>query len=97
MNCVANGKLHKSKIFKNIYIQPAAGDAGGSLGSALALYHMYFHKNRIYNKEKSQDLMKGSYLGPYYSKKEILIMNKKIKQYMIITKVLKNFQKRLQS
>ena len=79
LNCVANGKLHKSKIFKNIYIQPAAGDAGGSLGSALALYHMYFHKNRIYNKEKSQDLMKGSYLGPYYSKKEILIMNKKNK------------------
>ncbi len=79
LNCVANGKLHKLKIFKNIYIQPAAGDAGGSLGSALALYHMYFSKDRIYKKDESQDLMKGTYLGPYYSKKEILIMNKKNK------------------
>ena len=79
LNCVANGELHKLKIFKNIYIQPASGDAGGSLGSALALNHMYFEKPRVYNHERAQDLMKGSYLGPYYSKKEILNMNKKNK------------------
>jgi carbamoyltransferase len=77
LNCVANGKIEELKIFDKIYIQPASGDAGGSLGSALAINHMYFDKERIY--KKGYDLMKGSYLGPYYSNKEILITNKKYK------------------
>jgi len=77
LNCVANGKIEELEIFTNIYIQPASGDAGGSLGAALAVNHMYFDYNRHYSKD--YDLMKGSYLGPYYSDKEILITNKKYK------------------
>ena len=77
LNCVANGKIEELGIFENIYIQPASGDAGGSLGAALAINHMYFDSDRIYSKD--YDLMKGSYLGPYFSEKEILITNKKYK------------------
>ena len=77
LNCVANGKIDELKLFDNIYIQPASGDAGGSLGCALAINHMYFNIDRNYS--KSYDLMKGSYLGPYFSKKEIIITNKKYK------------------
>ncbi len=77
LNCVANGKIEDLKLFKKIYIQPAAGDAGGSIGSALAVNHMYFEKERKYTND--YDLMRGSYLGPLYSKKEILISNKKLK------------------
>jgi carbamoyltransferase len=77
LNCVANGKLLKERIFKNIYIQPAAGDAGGALGAALAASMMYFDEKRIFT--PSGDQMKGSYLGPEYSEKEILQMNKKVK------------------
>ena len=65
LNCVANGKLQKEGIFKNVYIQPAAGDAGGSLGAALAAYYIYFQKDRILS--KGFDNMKGSYLGPEFS------------------------------
>ena len=68
LNCVANGKILKSKIFDNIWIQPAAGDAGGSLGAALALWHLE-QKNK--RKVNSNDDMQGSYLGPEYSQKEI--------------------------
>ncbi len=77
LNCVANEKIEELGIFENIYIQPASGDAGGSLGAALAINHMYFETNRLYTEE--YDLMKGSYLGPYFSDKEIMIMNKKFK------------------
>jgi carbamoyltransferase len=77
LNCVANGKIEGLKLFKNIYIQPASGDAGGSLGSALAINHMYFDRERKYTLD--YDLMKGSYLGPFYSNKEIMIINKKLK------------------
>ncbi len=77
LNCVANGKLLQEGIFKNIYIQPAAGDAGGALGAALAVGMMYFDETRIMN--TSGDQMKGSYLGPKYSEDEILKMNKKVK------------------
>ena len=76
LNCVANGKLLKKEIFKNIYIQPASGDAGAALGAALAVYYIYFDSNRIVN--KIGDIMKGSYLGPSFSNKEIMSMNKKI-------------------
>ena len=74
LNCVANGKLEKVKVFENIYIQPAAGDAGGSLGAALAINHLYFKNERKINKI---DLMKGSYLGPSFSSCEIENFNQK--------------------
>ena len=68
LNCVANGKILKKKIFDNIWIQPAAGDAGGSLGAALALWHLEFGNKRNLNNE---DKMKGSFLGNEFSQKEI--------------------------
>jgi len=77
LNCVSNGKIDELKLFDNIYIQPASGDAGGSLGCALAINHMYFDRERVFS--DGYDLMKGSYLGPYYSDKEISITNKKYK------------------
>ena len=77
LNCVANGILQRKKIFKNIYIQPAAGDAGGALGAAQAAYHIYFNGER--KCLDSVDKMKGSYLGPFFSDKEIVQMNKSTK------------------
>ena len=68
LNCVANGKIHKEEIFENIWIQPAAGDAGGALGAALALWHKELKKERLITKK---DNMKGSYLGPSYNNDEI--------------------------
>jgi carbamoyltransferase len=68
LNCVANGKLFKEKIFKNIWVQPAAGDAGGSLGAALALWHIEQENERII---LSGDKMKGSYLGDEFSQTQI--------------------------
>ena len=69
LNCVANGKILKEGSFKNIWIQPAAGDAGGSLGAALGFWHIELKKNRKIDNNK--DAMIGSYLGPEYSDKEI--------------------------
>jgi carbamoyltransferase len=77
LNCVANGKLLKENIFKDIYIQPAAGDAGGALGAALVGSYMYFDEARPVNAQSDQ--MSGSYLGPDYSDKEISLLNKKVK------------------
>ena len=68
LNCVANGKILKEKIFDNIWVQPAAGDAGGSLGAALALWHIEQNNPRTVD---HNDSMQGSYLGPEYSQKEI--------------------------
>ena len=68
LNCVANGKILKEKIFDNIWIQPAAGDAGGSLGAALALWHIDQGNKRSIN---LNDDMKGSYLGTEYNQEEI--------------------------
>jgi len=68
LNCVANGKMLKEKIFENIWVQPAAGDAGGSLGAALALWYIEQNNPR---KVDHNDSMQGSYLGPEYSQKEI--------------------------
>ena len=68
LNCVANGKILKEKIFDNIWIQPAAGDAGGSLGAALALWHIEQKNKRIIN---STDDMKGSYLGTEFHQDDI--------------------------
>ncbi len=75
LNCVANGKLLKANIFKNIYIQPAAGDSGGALGAALAAHYMYFNKER----KAEQNAMPHPYLGPAFSEKEIQSMNKKVR------------------
>ncbi len=68
LNCVANGKILKEKIFNKIWVQPAAGDAGGSLGAALAFWHIEQNESRVIN---LNDDMKGSYLGPEYSQKQI--------------------------
>ncbi len=62
LNCVANGKIIKEKIFDHIWIQPAAGDAGGSLGAALAYWHHELKKPRL----NTRDQMKGAYLGPKF-------------------------------
>ena len=68
LNCVANGKILKEKIFDKIWIQPAAGDAGGSLGAALALWHIENGKERLVNQN---DDMNGSYLGTEFSEEQI--------------------------
>jgi len=69
LNCCANGKLLSENIFKNIWIQPASGDAGGSLGAALAYYYSKTKEQRVIN--SNLDSQEGSYLGPSYSKEEI--------------------------
>lgn len=69
LNCVANGNILKNGKFDNVWIQPAAGDAGGALGAALAVYYMGLNKDRIVNPSDSQE---GSLLGPKYSEEEIL-------------------------
>jgi carbamoyltransferase len=71
LNCVANSKIAKAGIFDDIWIQPAAGDAGGSLGAALAAYHIWGKKER---KLQYPDAMKNAYLGPRYDDKHILNM-----------------------
>jgi carbamoyltransferase len=68
LNCVANGRVLKEVPFEKIWIQPAAGDAGGSLGVALAIWHRYLGKPRTVN---DGDAMKGSYLGPRDSETEV--------------------------
>ena len=68
LNCVANGKILREKIFENIWIQPAAGDAGGSLGAALALWHIDQGNKRIVN---PNDDMAGSYLGSEFTQNQI--------------------------
>ena len=70
LNCVANGKILKEKIIDNIWIQPAAGDAGGALGAAMALWHKEL-KNERYVNSKVEDKMQGSYLGPSFNDDEI--------------------------
>ena len=68
LNCVANGKILEQKIFDKIWIQPAAGDAGGSLGAALAFWHLHLKKEREID---NSDSMKGSYLGPEFKQHDI--------------------------
>ena len=83
LNCVANGRLLKEKIADHIYIQPASGDAGGSLGAAYAAYFIYLNNERIlYN---TYDNLKGAYLGPEYSND---VIDELVKKYKAIhTKV----------
>jgi carbamoyltransferase len=71
LNCVANGKLFREKIFDKIWIQPAAGDAGGALGAALSAWYLHHNKERKVSIEL--DTMKGAYLGPEFSDDEIEI------------------------
>ncbi|HLO78726.1 MAG TPA: carbamoyltransferase [Magnetospirillum sp.] len=70
LNCVANGKVLREGIFDDIWIQPAAGDAGGALGAALAGYHIHKNKPRIVA-GGGKDAMKGSYLGPVWGQADI--------------------------
>ena len=63
LNCVANGKIVREGVFENVWIQPAAGDAGGAIGAALAVHHREFGEPR---RSSSTDSMKGSFLGPSY-------------------------------
>jgi len=68
LNCVANGKILKDGLFKNIWIQPASGDAGGALGAAQAFYYQELHNKR---KILKTDTMRGSYLGPQFTDDEV--------------------------
>ena len=87
LNCVSNGKLQAAGIFKDIFIQPAAGDAGGALGAALAAYHIYFGKERQVTTER--DAMRGSYLGPTFSDLDVELMAVK---YKAVGKQFANFE-----
>lgn len=69
LNCVANGRLLQSGLFKDIWIQPASGDAGGAVGAALASWHIYLDKPK---KRQGSDAMKGALLGPEFGDREIL-------------------------
>ena len=73
LNCVSNGKILRDKAFKNIWIQPASGDAGGALGAALAFWHQELKSRR---KVQHTDSMQGSYLGPSFNQDEIEIQLK---------------------
>jgi len=77
LNCVANGKLLKKGIFKNIWIQPASGDAGGALGCAYCAYYLYFGNKRTW--DGKNDKMKGSYLDAEFTNKDIKKLSKKFK------------------
>jgi len=68
LNCVANSKILKSNLFKHVWIQPAAGDSGGALGAAFAVWHIYLGKDKVYT---GSDRMKYSYLGPSFSDNHI--------------------------
>ena len=85
LNCVANGKILKEKIFDNIWIQPAAGDAGGSLGAALAYWHRELDKPR----NDFKDQMKGSYLGPNFNENTV---ESKLKELKAVFKKLDSSQ-----
>lgn len=69
LNCVANGRVLREGPYKDIWIQPAAGDAGGAVGAALSVWHEYMEQPRVVN---GADCMRGSYLGPQFSNDEIM-------------------------
>lgn len=70
LNCVANGKLLREDIYKDIWIQPAAGDAGGAVGAAFCVWYEYLENNREISVD--EDAMKGAYLGPQFNNKQII-------------------------
>jgi carbamoyltransferase len=98
LNCVANGKILKNNIFKNIWVQPAAGDAGGSLGAALAFWYRELNNKRT--PSLTADEMQGSYLGPSFKNDEVenslKSLNAKYKKYeedsliSLVTEEIKN-------
>ncbi len=85
LNCVSNGKLLRSKLFKDIFIQPAAGDAGGALGAAQAAYFIHYNQERkVCN---AQDEMHGAYLGPEFSDLDI---EQDLRKYKAVSKKFEN-------
>jgi carbamoyltransferase len=89
LNCVANGKLQQTNLFKNIFIQPASGDAGGAVGAAFAAYHIYFKQSR--DADILNDKMNGAYLGVQYSDLDIAL---DLKKYNAVTYAFANPQER---
>jgi len=89
LNCVANGKLQQANLFKNIFIQPASGDAGGAVGAAFATYHIYFKQAR--DADNLNDKMNGAYLGVQYSDLDIAL---DLKKYNAVTYAFTNKQER---
>ncbi len=87
LNCVANGKLKEAGIFKEIFVQPASGDAGGAVGAALAAHHIYNGNERI---AKAGDSMQGTYLGPAFGSKEVL---KTIRKFRAVSEELRDFER----
>lgn len=77
LNCVANAKIYESGLFTETWIQPAADDAGGAVGAAYAVWHLYLRKSRVILTGK--DSMSGSYLGPSFSEKDILAVIRRAK------------------
>ena len=75
LNCVANGKLLRENIFDDIWVQPAAGDAGGALGAAMFVWHQYLDNERV--ADNKNDSMKGAYLGPEFRNGDISVFLKK--------------------
>jgi len=110
LNCVANGRLLKEGPFENIWIQPAAGDAGGALGAALSAWYGYLENERTANDETDSQI--GSYLGPEYSNEQIIsfindgnykaqklddgILTKKVSELIADEKVVGWFQGRME-
>ncbi|HEX2956682.1 MAG TPA: carbamoyltransferase [Chitinispirillaceae bacterium] len=88
LNCVANGKLVRKKIFENIWVQPAAGDAGGALGAALCAWYIGLCKERAIDNFGS-DSMHGSYLGPEFSDRDV---EKLIRKHGAAAKRFSDFQ-----
>jgi len=87
LNCVANGRILKKDLFNDIFIQPAAGDAGRAIGSALAANHVYFDDKRKTRNEP--DGMKGAFLRPHFCNKEIEMT---IRKYQAVAEKFRSFQ-----
>ena len=97
LNCVANGKLLREGIFDRVWIQPAAGDAGGALGAALALWHIGLEqprplqargKNKEDAESDAEDAMRGSYLGPSFDAGEIA---RACRRFRAVASIYENF------
>lgn len=83
LNCVANGKIAESHLFKNIWIQPAAGDAGGALGAAYLAWYQYANQPR---QAQTSDVMRGAYLGPAFPAQRILdFLSKQMARYTVLS------------
>ncbi len=92
LNCVANGKIQQSGIFDKVFIQPAAGDAGGSLGAALAAHHISFAQPRTVASDL--DDMQGSYLGPAFTDHDVVLVTRKYNAPVAHFDVFENLAKK---